>query len=95
MSRTADEGNELKKLLNKNDLMFITSNFNGAMVIIPEGYNPNEDDIILACRLAVRYSKGRDEENVEVKYGNVSTNFSEVRYVSSLDQEELEKYNIN
>ena len=95
VSRTADEGNELKKLLNKNDLMFITSNFNGAMVIIPEGYNPKEDDIILACRLAVRYSKGRDEENVEVKYGNVSTNFSEVRYVSSLDQEELEKYNIN
>lgn len=95
VSRTADEGNELKKLLNKNDLMFIPSNFNGAMVVIPEGYIPNEDDIILACRLAVRYSKGRDEESVEVKYGRVSTNFTDVRNVSAITQEELEKYNIN
>lgn len=95
VSRTADEGNSLKELLNKNDLMFITSNFNGAMVIIPEGYNPNDDDIILACRLAVRYSKGKDEESVEVKYGHVSTNFSDVKYVSSITQEEIEKYNIN
>ena len=75
--------------------MFIPSNFNGAMVVIPEGYIPNEDDIILACRLAVRYSKGRDEESVEVKYGRVSTNFTDVRNVSAITQEELEKYNIN
>lgn len=65
------------------------------MVVIPEGYIPNEDDIILACRLAVRYSKGRDEESVEVKYGRVSTNFTDVRNVSAITQEELEKYNIN
>ena len=95
VSRTAEEGNELKKLLNKDDLMFITSNYNGAMVIIPEGYTPNDEDLTFACRLAVRYSKGRDEENVEVKYGHVSTNFTDVKYVSSLPQEDLEKYNVN
>ena len=65
------------------------------MVIIPEGNEPNDEDLDMACRLAVRYSKGRDEENVEVKYGHVSTNFSDVKFVSALTQEELEKYNIN
>ena len=95
VSRTAEEGKALKELLNKNDLMFITSKFSGAMVIIPEGYKPNDDDINLACRMAVRYSKGKDEESVEVKYGHVSTNFSDSRCVSSITEEELKKYNIN
>lgn len=65
------------------------------MVIIPEGNTPNEEDITLACRLAVRYSKGKDEELVEVKYGQVSTNFNNKKIVNSITQEELDKYNIN
>ena len=95
VSRTADEGAELKKLINKNDIMFMTSNYSGAMVIIPEGNTPDDDDFTFACRLAVRYSKGRNEENVEVKYGHVSTNFTNKKNVSSLTQEELDKYNVN
>ena len=64
VTRTAEEGESIKVLLNKNDLMFLTSKYNGAMVIIPEGNNPTENDIIIACRMAVRYSKGKDEESV-------------------------------
>lgn len=95
VSRTAEEGEQLKQLLNSNDMLFLPSEFNGAMVIIPEGNNPNEDDITLACRLAVRYSKGKDEESVKVKYGKVSTKFTESKEVNSITQEELDKYNIN
>ena len=95
VTRTAEEGESIKVLLNKNDLMFLTSKYNGAMVIIPEGNNPTENDIIIACRMAVRYSKGKDEESVEVKFGRVSTNFSDKRLVDCITQEELDKYNIN
>lgn len=95
VSRTNEEGQCIKKLLNKNDWMFLTTKFNGAMVIIPEGNTPNEDDITLACRLAVRYSKGKDEDLVEVKYGQVSTNFNNKKIVNSITQEELDEYNIN
>lgn len=95
VSRTSEEGQYIKQLISKNDLMFLTTKFNGAMVIIPEGNTPNEEDITLACRLAVRYSKGKDEELVEVKYGQVSTNFNNKKIVNSITQEELDKYNIN
>ena len=71
VSRTGEEGEKIKQLLNNKDMMFITSKFNGAMVIIPEGDNPTDDDLIFACRLAVRYSKGKDEELVQVKFGQV------------------------
>ena len=69
VSRTGEEGEKIKQLLNNKDMMFITSKFTGAMVIIPEGNNPTDDDLIFACRLAVRYSKGKDEELVCVKFG--------------------------
>lgn len=95
VTRTAEEGESIKALLNKNDLMFLTSKYNGAMVIIPEGNIPTENDIITACRMAVRYSKGKDKENVEVKFGRVSTNFDDKRVVGCITQEELDKYNIN
>ncbi|NFT06987.1 MULTISPECIES: DUF814 domain-containing protein [Clostridium] len=95
VSRTADEGEAFKKLLIKEDLVFLTSKFNGAMVIIPAGNNPTEEDLTLACRFAVRYSKGKDEESVEVKYGNVSTEFNKFKNVDSVTQKELEDYNLN
>ena len=41
--------------------------------------------------MAVRYSKGKDEESVEVKFGRVSTNFSDKRLVDCITQQELDK----
>ena len=95
VSRTAEEGEKIKKLLTKSDMIFLTSKFNGAMVIIPEGNNPSEEDIILACKITVRYSKGKDENLVEVKYGNALTPFNSTKDVEAISQEELERYNIN
>ncbi|MBE6072183.1 MAG: DUF814 domain-containing protein [Clostridium butyricum] len=95
VTRTGEEGEKIKELLNKNDIMFLTSKYNGAMVIIPEGNVPTENDIMIACRIAVRYSKGKDENEVEVKFGQVSTDFKNKRIVDCITQEELDKYNIN
>ncbi|WP_238917879.1 tRNA 4-thiouridine(8) synthase ThiI [Clostridium sp. YIM B02555] len=95
VSRTAEEGQQIKAVLNKKDIMFLTTKFSGAMVIIPEGNNPTDEDLTLACRLSARYSKGKDEKLVEVRYGKFSTKFSEAKEVEPITQEELEKYNIN
>lgn len=95
VSRTGEEGEKIKQLLNNKDMMFITSKFNGAMVIIPEGDNPTDGDLIFACRLAVRYSKGKDEELVRVKFGQFSTEFNMTKDVNAITQEELDKRNIN
>jgi len=95
VSRTGEEGEQIKQLLNIKDMMFFTSKFNGAMVIIPEGNNPTEDDLVFACRLATRYSKGKDEELVRVKFGKFSTEFNETRDVNAMTQEEMDKYIIN
>lgn len=95
VSRTEDEGKKIKEVLNSKDLMFIPVKYNGAMVIIPAGYEPNEDDIMTACGLAVRYSKGKNEKDVEVKFGNVGRDFKQTRKTEAVSQELIEKYNIN
>lgn len=95
VSRTGEEGEFIKPFLNSNDLMFITTKFNGAMVIIPQGNIPNDEDLSIACQLAARYSKGKDEEIVEVKYGKVGTDFDKFKEVVPIKQEELVKYNVN
>ena len=95
VSRTGEEGEQIKQLLNNKDIMFFTSNFNGAMVIIPEGNNPTDEDLTFACRLAVRYSKGKDEELVRVKFGQVGAEFNMTKDVDAMTQEELDKYIIN
>ncbi|MCE5219798.1 MAG: tRNA 4-thiouridine(8) synthase ThiI [Clostridium sp.] len=95
VSRTREEGEQIKQLLNNKDMMFIPSKFSGAMVIIPEGNTPTEEDLTFACRLAVKYSKGKDENLVQVKYGQFLTKFSNTKDVNAITQEELDKYNIN
>ena len=95
VSRTEEEGEKIKQLLNDKDTMFLTAQFNGAIVIMPEGNEPTDDDLTLACRLAVRYSKGKDEGVVKVRYGQFLTEFDKIKEVNAMTQEELDKYNIN
>lgn len=54
VSRTAEEGQQIKAVLNKKDIMFLTTKFSGAMVIIPEGNNPTDEDLTLACRFVCK-----------------------------------------
>ena len=95
VTRTAEEGEQIKKLLGKQDNMFLTAKYNGAMVVVPGDQELNEADIITACKISVRYSKGKDEKQVEVKFGKVGTDFKEHRFVESIEQELLDKYNVN
>ena len=90
VTRTAEEGTEIKKILSKEDLVFLPSHFNGAMAIIHG--DAKDEDKELACKLVSRYSKGRDEAEVDVKFGNFGTPFKNELRVKPATEEEVSKY---
>ena len=53
-----------------------------------------EEGIKLAASIAARYSKGKDEENVTVRYGNVTKPYNGIANVKPATDKELEKYMI-
>lgn len=92
-TRTADEAEIIKNLLIKNDTIFLASDFKGSMVVIVG--EPTEDDIELAAKVTARYSKGKDEEFVTVKYGKYGKPSNNIIEVKTVNDSELEKYIIN
>lgn len=85
-ARTGDEGIEIKKYINNKYIAFYASNFTGALVVLTG--EATEEDIKIAARITARYSKGRSEEIVEVKYGQYGKKFtSEVRVEPIIDEE--------
>lgn len=87
VSRTGEEGEKIKTLIDKNDLMFIPSSHMGAMAIICG--KACEEDLELACRIVARYSKGKDEEKVTVKFGNFGTPFKNELGIKPCTEEEI------
>ena len=90
ISRTGDEGEAIKKIINKNDTVFLPSSHMGAMAVI-EGDTSNENKE-LACRLVSRYSKGKDEPLVTVKFGKFGTRFEEELTIKPAAEEIVSKY---
>lgn len=67
-TRTADEAEIVKEaLIASDDLIFLARDFNGPLTIII-GENPSEKSIEAAAKITGRYSKGRNEEALVVKY---------------------------
>ncbi|MDD3364837.1 MAG: tRNA 4-thiouridine(8) synthase ThiI [Syntrophomonas sp.] len=66
-TRTAEEMNEIKNYVSESDLVFLAKDYKGSMIIITG--NPGPEEIKFAARLAGRYSKGKDQEEVSVIYG--------------------------
>ena len=93
VARTKEEGDEIKKFINDKYFYFHTTNFSGALVLlVKEG---TEKDIDLAARVAARYSKGKDESSVEVKYGPYGKKLENIIIVEPISDKELEKYMIS
>ncbi|HAG42411.1 MAG TPA: tRNA 4-thiouridine(8) synthase ThiI [Clostridium sp.] len=92
-TRTAEEAEIIKNLLIKNDTIFLAADFKGSMVVIIG--EPTEDDIELAAKATARYSKGKDEEFVTVKYGKYGKPSNNIIKVKTVNDNELEKYIIN
>ncbi|MGL5087460.1 MAG: tRNA 4-thiouridine(8) synthase ThiI [Clostridium sp.] len=85
-ARTGDEGIEIKKYINNKYIAFYVANFTGALVVLTG--EAGDDEIAIAARITARYSKGRDEESVTVRYGEYGKKFrSEVIIRPILDEE--------
>lgn len=92
-ARTKEEGDEIKKLINDTYLNFHPIDFSGALVVMEnEG---TAEDRELAARIAVRYSKGKNEEEVKVRYGFYGQKHNKEMNVSPVADKELEEYLVN
>ncbi|CDG02676.1 Putative Thiamin biosynthesis protein ThiI [Clostridium chauvoei JF4335] len=89
-ARTGDEVKEIKKYIDDSFLAMNASKYTGALVVV-QG-KPSKDEIDFAARIAARYSKGREEQEVEVIYGVYGTKFEDSIKVSPITDEELQKY---
>ena len=90
VSRTGEEGEALKKILNKEDTVFFPSSHRGAMAVIHG--QATEKDSELACRITARYSKGKDEDEVTVKFGKFGTTFKDELTVKPATESEINEY---
>lgn len=92
-TRTQEEGEVLKTLIRKGDSLLLVKEFKGSMVVIVG--EPNMEDIEFAAKVAARYSKGKDEESIEVKYGGYGQRLEKSIEVKSATDEEVNKYILN
>lgn len=91
-TRNVDEGEMIKEFLNENDLFFLVRDFNGPItVIVGEAL---EEDIEFAAKVTGRYSKGKDEESLVVKYGIYGKEMDKEIEVKPADDEIINKYMI-
>ena len=69
-TRTEEEYKELKELMTKDMWVFNTANHKGSTIVlkITSEYEPTDEEITLAAAITARYSKGKDEKEVLVKY---------------------------
>ena len=91
-ARTKDEGDLIKPILNSNDTGFIVDKYTGSMVVLVG--EATEEGIKLAAAIAARYSKGKDEEKVTVRYGKISKPYNGLVEVTPITDKELEQYMI-
>ncbi|WP_434305256.1 tRNA 4-thiouridine(8) synthase ThiI [Clostridium botulinum] len=89
-TRTKEEGDVIKNYLSSKDYMFLACDYNGSTVVIIG--DPNEDDIKLAAEITGRYSKGKDEDEIKVKYGKVNTNLNNIIEVKPASDDYLKKF---
>jgi tRNA-specific 2-thiouridylase len=92
-ARTEEEGELLKQLLTKEDLIFLSKEYTGSIVVII-GKATNQD-IEFAAKVSGRYSKGKDEEIVTVNYGEYGQPLDKSIDVAPAKEEEINNYILN
>ena len=92
-ARTEEEGEILIQLLTADDLLFLSKEFTGSVVII-SGKATNKD-IELAAKVSGRYSKGKDEKIISVNYGASYGLLDKSIDVAPAKEEEVNNYILN
>lgn len=67
-TRIQEETVIMKECLNRADLCMLAKDFKGSFVALVG--TPSEEDIKFAAKVTKRYCKGKDSENVLIRYGN-------------------------
>lgn len=91
-TRTGAEAKDIKQYLTEDDIAFLVKDFSGSMVVIVG--DPSKEDVVFAAKVAGRYSKGKDEENLKVIYGNYSKAYNNDIEVKPATDDELKEYMI-
>ncbi|MGK0465540.1 tRNA 4-thiouridine(8) synthase ThiI [Clostridium sp.] len=89
-TRTEEEGEILRELLEDGDLKFSAVDYNGSTVVII-GEETNED-IEFAAKVTGRYCKGKDDETISIEYGRYDNSLSNSIVISPATEEEINKY---
>jgi tRNA-specific 2-thiouridylase len=92
-ARTEEEGELLKQLLTKEDLIFLSKEYTGSIVVII-GTATNED-IEFAAKVSGRYSKGKEEKIVTVNYMEYGNPIYKSIDVAPANEEEINNYILN
>ncbi|WP_032121290.1 DUF814 domain-containing protein [Clostridium amazonitimonense] len=93
VSRTQDESKEMKKFIQEGDMMFFPKSYAGSMVILTG--DKNAKAIEFAADVSLRYSKGKEQKEMTIKYGLYRKPLN--KYISGkyLSDEEINEYSIN
>lgn len=89
-TRTEEEGEEIKKYLNENDTVVLCEDFSGSFVIVMGNYDI--EDLKIAGKIAGRYSKGKNEEEIKIKYGRYTKKPSGTITVKPMNDEEIKEF---
>lgn len=89
-TREQSEAEIIKPLINNNDYIFIAKDFSGSMVIL-QG-SPDEGDISLAGRICGRYSKGKDQDELDIKYKRFSDKTYNIIKVKPAKDEDIVQF---
>lgn len=89
-SRTGDEGNKIEKCLNEKDIIFFAEDYSGSLIVITG--DAQKEDIIFAAKVTGRYSKGKDEGTVNIKYGHFNHQLNEHIEIKPASEEEIAQY---
>jgi len=85
-TRTQEEGEMIKSLLNEGDTILLVQDFNGSMIVIIG--EATEEVISIAAKIAIRYSKGKDEPKATVRYSEFgSKDHRTVEEICATDEE--------
>ena len=89
-TRTQDEGEMIKELLKQGDTILLVQDFNGSMIVI---IGEASDEVISAsAKIAIRYSKGKDEPKATVRYSEFGSKEHKIIEETCATDEEINSY---
>lgn len=89
-TRTSDEARDIRKYLGEGDYVFLARDFGGSMIIVTG--KPGDEDIEFAARVTGRYCKGKDQEEVAVKYGHFNSPLDKILSAEPAKDSDIEKH---